>query len=169
MALLLAIERYLDKYNRLLLVALMTVIALLITLQVLLRYVLSLPMHFTEETLTFCAVWVYLLGSVHASRTESHINARILEICCKRPEQIKKVRAAAAVISTAVLIWLTYWSYDFLAYSIKRGKISTILGYPLVLSECAMFICISLMTVYSLAECVRYCSKATVIKEEEAR
>ena len=169
MAILSAVEKYLEKYNRWLLVFFMTLIALLVTVQVILRYVLSLPMHFTEELLTFCAVWVYLLGSVNASRTETHINARILEIFCKRPEQIKRIRAVSAAISTIVLLWLTYWAYDFLAYSLRRGKISQILGYPLVLAECAMFICIILMTAYSLAECVRYCRKTTIVREEGVR
>jgi len=168
MTLLLTIERYLEKCNRWLLVVLMTLIAALITLQVLFRYILSLPMHSTEEILTFCAVWVYLLGSVNASRKESHINARILEVFCTRPEQVRRIRAIAAAISSAVLVWLTYWSYDFLLYSIKRWKLSTVIHYPMVYMECAMFICMVLMLGYSVAECVRYSIKATVIKEEEA-
>ncbi|MDL2264266.1 TRAP transporter small permease subunit [Synergistaceae bacterium OttesenSCG-928-I11] len=167
MKLLRRIEMFIEKTNRFLLVFLMAFIAALITLQVILRYVLHLPMHFAEEILTFCAVWVYLLGAVQASREESHINARILEIFCKQPESIKKIRAAAAGISTIVLVWLTYWSYDFFAYSLRRGKSSQILGYPMIFYECAMFICVSLMMVYAISECIRYCMKRTKVEREE--
>lgn len=160
------IERYLGKYNKWLLVFLMTFIAALITLQVILRYILHLPMHFAEEILTFCAVWVYLLGAVNASREESHINARILEIFCNRPAQVKAIRVIAAAASTAVFVWLDYWSYDFLLYSIKRAKVSQILGYPLILTECAMFLCVTLMAIYTFSEFVCYCLKKTEIKEE---
>ena len=74
------VEKKIKTFNDIALIFLMTVIALLIFIQVLFRYVLHIPMHFVEEILILAAVWLYLLGSVNASREESHINARVLEI-----------------------------------------------------------------------------------------
>lgn len=79
-------------------------------------------MHFLEETLTLLSVWLYLLGNINASRNELHINARILEIFSDNPKYTNTLRIMSSMLSVIVTIWLTYWSYDFLLYSIKREK-----------------------------------------------
>lgn len=136
-----------------------TGVAALISLQVLLRYVFHLPLHFVEELLTLFAVWLYMLGNVNASREESHINARILEIFSDKPRYISGLRMFAALFSIVVTIFLTYWSYEFMLYSIKKGKISQILGYPMIIMECSMFICMVPMLAYSVRDFFVYLKK----------
>ena len=150
------LDQIITKYNRRFLVILMTGIALLITIQVIFRYVFHLPMHFLEETLTLLSVWLYLLGNINASRNELHINARILEIFSDNPKYTNTLRIMSSMISVIVTIWLTYWSYDFLLYSIKKGKISQILGYPMIMLESAMFVCFIPICIYSTLELYKY-------------
>ena len=156
MSLLRKLDQIITKYNRRFLVILMTGIALLITTQVIFRYIFHVPMHFLEETLTLLSVWLFLLGNINASRDELHINARILEIFSQNPKYINTLRILSALLSVVVTIWLTYWSYDFLLYSIKKGKISQILGYPMIILECAMFVCFIPICIYTIRELYKY-------------
>lgn len=152
------IDSVFSKICNLSLATLMTVIALLITIQVIFRYILHVPMHFIEEILTLLSVWLYLVGNITATRNEEHINARILEIFSDNPKFIAVLRLISAILSIIVSAWLTYWSYDFLMYSIKRPKISQVLGYPMIILECAMFVCFIPILIYLMRECYKYFS-----------
>lgn len=156
MSLMSKVEKRLKTFNDIALIFLMTAIAFLIFIQVLFRYILHIPMHFVEETLTLAAVWLYLLGSVNASREELHINARVLEIFIHKDKYIYLIRMLSSVLTVIVTGWLTYWSYDFFLYSLKRGKISQILRYPMIVMESAMIICFVFIFIYSLKELYSY-------------
>lgn len=150
------IDRITGKYLRYFLIVLMVGVSFLVVLQVFLRYVLRMPMQSTEEVLMLVSVWLYYVGAVNASREEGHINARILEIFSDKVRYICSLRLISACISVVVTLWLSYWAYDFLQYSIRRAKISMILKYPLVLVESALFICMVPMFIYACAETYRY-------------
>lgn len=150
------IEKKIKTFNDIALIFLMTVIALLITIQVLFRYVLHIPMHYVEEILTLAAVWLYLLGSVNASREESHINARVLEIFIAKDKYIYLIRMLSAILTTIVTAWLAYWSYDFFMYSLKKWKISQVIGYPMIIMESAMLICFVFIVIYTIKEAYLY-------------
>jgi TRAP-type C4-dicarboxylate transport system permease small subunit len=153
------IENVVEKCNRWLLVVIITEVSVLISLQVLLRYVFHLPLHFVEEILTLSAVWLYMLGNVNASREESHINARILEIFSEKPRYVAKVRMLAAILSIIVTIFLMYWSYQYMLYSIKKAKVSQIIGYPMIIMESSMIICMIPMFIYSVRDFFRYLNR----------
>lgn len=153
------VEKKIKTFNDIALIFLMTVIALLIFIQVLFRYVFHIPMHFVEEILILAAVWLYLLGSVNASREESHINARVLEIFIGKVKNIYLIRMLSAALTAIVTGWLTYWSYDFFLYSLKRWKISQVLGYPMIIMESAMLICFIFIFIYSIKEMFSYFEK----------
>jgi TRAP-type C4-dicarboxylate transport system permease small subunit len=153
------VEKKIKTFNDIALIFLMTVIAWLIFIQVLFRYVLHIPMHFVEEILILAAVWLYLLGSVNASREESHINARVLEIFIGKVKNIYLIRMFSAMLTVIVTGWLTYWSYDFFMYSLKRWKISQVLGYPMIIMESAMLICFIFIFIYSIKEIFSYFGK----------
>ncbi|MDO5116436.1 MAG: TRAP transporter small permease [Synergistaceae bacterium] len=151
---------------RFLLAALITSVALLVTVQVILRYILHMPVHFLDEILALLAVWMYLLGSVNASIEEKHINARILEIFSKKIRYISGIRLLAAIISIIVSSWLTYWAYDFFWYSLKKGKLSLILKYPTIYLESAALVCFVPMVIFACVEAYKY---YTIFKKNDMR
>ncbi|MDY2985583.1 MAG: TRAP transporter small permease subunit [Synergistes jonesii] len=134
----------------------LNLIAILMFIQVLFRYVLQLPLNFIEELLVIPGIWFYILGSVYASKKEEHLNARIIEIFFKRVKSIATLRALTAALSTFVCGWLIYWSYDLCKYSFKVNKASTILGYPMSIIEVSLFVGFVLMFIYTVAELVKY-------------
>lgn len=159
-------EKIFKTLNDIALVSLMTALAFLVLLQVIFRYLLHVPMHFVEEILILGSVWLYLLGCINASREESHINARMLEIFMTKVKNVYLIRLLSAVINVIVVGWLTYWSYDFFTYSLMRGKMSQILRYPMIILESAMFFCFIFIFVYSTVELYSYFLKYKNDKNE---
>lgn len=125
----------------------------LVFVQVLLRYIFKAPLMGIEELLLFPAVWLYLLGCVNAASQRTQIVCRVLEVFIKnRYKAIYLLRAAAAALSFGVALWLDYWAYDFLKYSIRVPRESSSLYLPLIYAESAVFICMVLITLYTLIE-----------------
>jgi TRAP-type C4-dicarboxylate transport system permease small subunit len=145
-----------SKPLRFLLVVVITAISLLAVTQVVYRYILHWPGHFIDELLTFGSVWLYFLGALNASVEETHINARMLEIFFKKIKHIAGIRFVSAVSSIFISGWLAYWAFDFLMYSLKKGKISVIMRLPLTYYESALFICLVPMTVFACLEAYKY-------------
>jgi len=74
--------RFLDHIDRVLRIAVTALIALLIvpvTLQILARYVDFVPRYiWTEEVARFCFVWIIMLGAMIAVRDDSHFDVDVL-------------------------------------------------------------------------------------------
>jgi len=154
--LLIKIDSFIGKIMRLMLPLLITTVAILMTVQTLLRYVFHMPLLSIEELILIPSLWLYFLGSIEATRKESHMNARLLEIYFKIPRHIAAIRSLSALVGIIIASWLTYWSYDLLLYSLRLKKESLILGYRLTIIECMPFICFGLISIYMIFEFYRY-------------
>ena len=78
--------------------------------------------------------------------------ARVLEIFCKRQRSIFLLRGIAAFASSAILLWLTWWGYDYLKYALRLQKETASLYRPWIYAEAAVFVSMFLMTLYTLLE-----------------
>lgn len=130
---------------------LMLSVALLVFIQVILRYVLHHPLMGIEELLLFPTIWLYFLGGAIASRERNHIECRVVTMYV-RGTSLHLANALKAAISLAVAVWLTYWAYEYFRYALRVGKESDMLYIPLVFGESALFIGLLLMSVYTAWE-----------------
>lgn len=127
-------------------------VAVLMFVQVILRYVLKMPLMGIEELCYFPTVWLYLFAAVKASSERGQLVARVLEIFCKRQRSIFLLRGIAAFASSAILLWLTWWGYDYLKYALRLQKETASLYLPWIYAEAAVFVSMFLMTLYTLLE-----------------
>lgn len=134
-------------------------IAILVFIQVILRYVLHHPLMGIEELLLFPTIWLFFLGSANASLERSQIKAQVIDIFLKSPMAVKVFRIIMGVASLGIDCWLTYWAYKYFLYSIRVHKLSSTLYIPLVYAECAVFIGFFLMGIYIFIETVDYIIK----------
>ncbi len=144
-----------ERFQHFLLFGLMISVTVLVFIQVLLRYVFRAPLMGIEEILLFPTVWLYFVGGINASCEESQIVARVLEIVLKKKRSVYFLRTLAAVVSLVVLVWLCYWSYDFLRYSLRMSKESATLYIPLIYAEASVFAGFTLMGAYTVVEAFR--------------
>jgi TRAP-type C4-dicarboxylate transport system, small permease component len=131
-------------------------LAILVFTQVIMRYVLRSPLMGIEELCYFPATWLYLFAAVYASSEKSQLYARVLEIFIKNKRRVYLLRCLAAVVTTSILVWLTYWGYDFLKYSMRVEKLTDTLFIRWTLAEGSVFVSFALMLFYTVVEILDY-------------
>ena len=149
---LIAMDKVIDLFIVLNIVAIST----LVCAQVVMRYVLRMPLLGIEELCYFPTMWLYLGGAVKAASEKGQLVARVLELFIKKQKSIYLLRAVAAVGACAILCWLTYWGYDLLRYSLRMEKLTDTLFIPWLLIEGTAFFAMGLMTFYTLIEIMEY-------------
>lgn len=130
----------------------MLFVGMLMFIQVILRYVLAMPLMGIEELLMFPTIWLYMLGGAHASYTKTHITCGVLTLLIKRKKSLSLFNIAQTIISIVVAIWLTRWAWWFLSYSFRTMKESPLLYIPLILAESAVFVGLILMVLNAFVE-----------------
>ena len=149
----------LSKIQGVILFVLLLGIAILVFVQVILRYVLHHPLMGIEELLLFPTIWLFMLGSAHSSLERTQIKAQVIEIFLKSHISIKTSRIIMGVISLVINCWLTYWAYQYFLYSIRVHKLSATLYIPLVYAESAVLLGFLLMCIYIFVETIDYIIK----------
>lgn len=117
--------------------------------QVIMRYVLEIPVMGLEEMLTYPTLWLYFLGSVNASREDTQIKANVLDVFLKTDRARLKVRVVADILSLVTALWLTWWAWDYFRYALRVWKESPTLYIPTFYAECAFFIGLVFMSAYA--------------------
>jgi TRAP-type C4-dicarboxylate transport system permease small subunit len=147
-----ALWRFLYKIQGLVLSFLMFGVTILVFAQVIMRYVLRMPLMGIEELTLFPAIWLYMLGGANASMERKHIECNVLSVYITNPFALRVLDVMKSLISLGVCLWLTYWAYEYFLYSLKVWKTSNLLYIPLFFGESALFICLVLMAFYTVVE-----------------
>lgn len=139
-----------ERFFKYTLTVLITTVAAMEFYQVVMRYILELPVMGLEELLVYPTLWLYFLGSVNASREDTQIKANVLDVFLKTDRAKLIVRVIADLFSVIIASWLTFWSYDYFRYALRVWKESPTLYIPTFYAECALFIGLVLMTFYAV-------------------
>ncbi len=126
--------------------------AMLVFIQVLLRYIFNAPLMGIEEFLLPPMAWLYMLGAAYASYSRAHIDCGIILLYVKRPMTYKLLKLFRSALVLAVCIWLLGWAWWYNKYTIRMDKEGP-LGYiRMVYVDTSVFYGIALMTIYSFVE-----------------
>ncbi|WP_296868272.1 TRAP transporter small permease subunit [Thermovirga sp.] len=145
---------WVEKAQRALLTFLMVAVAVMVFIQVVLRYVFKAPLMGIEELLLFPSIWLYFIGAMNASLERSQIVARVLEVFLKKEKTIYLVRSIASIISLIVSLWLSYWGWDFLKYSMRVDKVSPTLYIPTIYADAMVFMALVVISFYTFLELI---------------
>ncbi len=129
---------------------LISIVAIMQFAQVVIRYVLQIPFSGLEEILVYPTLWLYMIGSINASRTDTQITANVLEIFLKTDKQRLILQSIAYFASSVVALWLTYWAWDYENYARRVWKESPTLYIPTYLAEVSLFVGLVCMSFYAL-------------------
>jgi TRAP-type C4-dicarboxylate transport system permease small subunit len=130
-----------------------TLTALVFT-QVITRYFFSISLFGIEELATFTAVFLYFFGMSHGAWERGHISASLVELVLPAGRPQLAVEALASIITVILSGWMTVWSWDYLAFVIKRGTMSLETGIPMSWIVAVIPLCLALTTLYFLIEAV---------------
>ncbi len=123
--------------------------------QVLLRYVLHMPLMWLDETIIFPAIWMYMLGCANASRDDTQIVAKILPVFFPKPRPVAVFDFCARVFSLIISSWLTWYAVEYFFYSLEANRKTSYLFTPLYIGETAIAAGMVLITAYCLIHLVR--------------
>lgn len=129
-------------------------IAILVFIQVILRYVLNSPLMGIEELLLFPTIWLYTIGNANSALERNLLSAPVIYSFIKDPKKYKITKIITGLTSFIISCWLTYWAYHYLRYSVRVQKLSSSLYIPLVYAESFFFIGFLLMSVYIFIEVI---------------
>ena len=130
------------------------VVAVLIFIEVMLRYVFGSPLFGVEELVTLIAMWLYFLGASYGAYERSHIKAELVHLWFKTPRSIARINTLSSLITVALSLIMVSWSYPYFVWGITEGETSQALLLPMVLSQSAVFFGAILMSIYFIAELV---------------
>src|SRR5210317_2315882 len=138
-----------DRFAKYILTGLIMVVALGQFVQVITRYVLQVPVMGLEETMAYPTVWLYILGSVNASRENTHIRANVLEIFIKTDRGHTILAIIGEIISLIVGLWLLSWAWNYTQYAWRVWRESPTLYIPTFYSDVALVFGIACMMLYT--------------------
>ena len=125
-----------ERFFKYSLMILISTVAIMEFYQVIMRYILELPVMGLEELLVYPTLWLYFLGSVNASREDTQIKANVLDVFLKTEKAKMIVRVIADLLSVIVASWLTFWAWDYFRYALRVWKESPTLYIPTFYAEC---------------------------------
>ncbi|UCF93381.1 MAG: TRAP transporter small permease [Desulfobacterales bacterium] len=89
------------------LLVILSAMAVVVFLQVIFRYVLNLPLFWTEEFARYCLVWASLLGAAVALKRGQHI--AVTFVMDRLPPRLQAVLARIALLAVALLLTVITW------------------------------------------------------------
>lgn len=129
-------------------------IALALSYGIFARAILEEPVFGLEELILISAMWLYMLGAVLASRERSHLRADFVQVLTDNPKIIASFQMLATLISLFMAVMFFTWSWDLLAWGLKKGQATTVLQIPWYLSQASLFVASILLIVYLVRDLV---------------
>ncbi len=129
-------------------------VTLLMFFQIIIRYLFGFSIYGLEEAMSFFAVWMYFMGSVHGTWDRGHISANLINVLLKPGWAQQSLRVLACLLSVIISAWATVWAWQYLMNSIHRRLSSLEVGISMAWVNAAMPLGLGLMTVYFLVELV---------------
>ena len=126
-----------------------TIVAMtgLVFYQVVARIVFRWSSPALEEAARFIMIWSIFIGAVVTTREDSHIQMGGL---FKGPKGELWFELISKIITFVFLCVFVFWSYEFAAYSLRKGMNSIVLGVPLVVVHVCFLVTGTLMALHTL-------------------
>jgi TRAP-type C4-dicarboxylate transport system permease small subunit len=129
------ISDFLNRICEVALIILLAAMAVVVFLQVLFRYLLHLPLFWTEEFARYCLVWASLLGAAIALKRGEHIAVTFL--LDTLPKRAAGVLTMVAQVSVMLILTVMVWGGIKLVL-VTSAQISPALRIPMAVPYLAL-------------------------------
>lgn len=140
------------QIQRFILVVTGAIVTILMTVQIVTRYLFGFSFYGIEELMSFFAIWMYFIGSAHGSWARGQISASLLDVALPFGRAQQALRLLACVVTTVLCAWMAVWASQYFMQSIQRRLMSLEIGIPLSWVYVIMPIGLFLMAFYALVE-----------------
>jgi TRAP-type C4-dicarboxylate transport system permease small subunit len=160
------IDTFFDQSGTILIVIGGAVVTLTVVLQVVLRYIFKAPLFGLEELSRLIAVWVYFLGAIFGIKQDSHVQGDVAGLLFNTPRSRSVIKTITWCLSLLLCLLFLYHSAKYSAWLYGTGERTTGLWWPRIISVGSMFFGAIFMTVYSIANFIKYL-KQTITQSRE--
>lgn len=129
---------------------LLVLVTIIVFLEVILRYVLKIPIGGLGEVPILSMILCVWLASSLNSRRDSHISIKIIDIIIKNQEICKYIKLIIRLLNILTISVFLVLSWDYLKYSKESGDISPGLRLPQWWLILTVFISSMLMLFYAI-------------------
>jgi len=147
--------KYLLSIEKFILVTTSLLAAGIVAVGVFTRYILGIDFFGQEEIITVIAMWLYWIGGIYGSYEDSHIQADLLSSYVKNKKFLKIQRILVLLITIIVLAVFSYWSFDYIKWSIGSNAKSVGLKIPLIISQIPLCVGFTMMLGYTVYHFIR--------------
>ncbi|TLU65742.1 TRAP transporter small permease [Thalassotalea litorea] len=133
-----------------LLAVMMTLLVLVVTWQVLTRFILPQPSSFTEEMARFLLIWVSLLGGAYAYRLHSHLGFDLLVRNLPPKKAITLYRFCCLLVAIFAILVLIVGGSNLVSLTWSLGQNSPVLNVPMAAIYSVLPLSGVLFLIYSL-------------------
>lgn len=130
-------------------------LAILMFIQVIMRYVLESPFAGIEEAAILLAVWVSFLGMGYATKQRSHIHGGIVSLLVEDPFKIEMLRLMVSIICLFTACIFGYFAAKYGLFVIEKERMSLYLQWPKGLWTASMIFGFLMMAVYFLLQIIK--------------
>ena len=132
---------------------------IIVNLNVIMRYMLSSPLQWSEEIVTSLFVWTVFIGSAYAYRKHAHLGVDIV-VNLLHGKTKKTLMFIVSILELAILIMLTVicsqYAYNLLyVRGVFKPAVTDILRVPKIFTGIAVPLGFGLSTIYSI-----YCTSS---------
>ena len=124
-------------------------VALLVVIGAIMRYILKLDFYGSEEIILLIGFWMYFAGSAVASYEGSHISADLISTFIKSKKNRKILYIIQELISIVLYGVLTWYALRFLKFSIDVGQKTPVYKIPMIAQYLIVLISFIMATIYS--------------------
>lgn len=126
-----AISQFLERALAFTLVALMSVIVINVTWQVVTRFIMTSPSSFTEELARFLLIWIGFLGASYAYCRHSHLSLDLLLQSVSERYKLHLQRLSNVFCFAFAAAVMVYGGAQLMALTLQLQQTSPALGIPI--------------------------------------
>lgn len=129
---------FVDLIVKWLCIAMMIFMVVSVLLQVVTRYVLSMPVSWTEEIARFLLIWIAFLASSHIARTSSYIRVTFFT-----ERYSPKVQQGINIVCKLIMLGFTgfFVIQSFSVYTtVVANEVAPVMQIPMIIPRSALFI-----------------------------
>lgn len=152
-------ENILCGIEEIITISVFVVMLALMVFQVIFRYVLKLPLPWSEELIRYLFVITSFFGAAIASSERSHIEINLMETIINLTKDAKKRQVftniswlIADCISFVILVIFSYYSYGYLQRMLLTQQKSSAMEMPVWWIISAMFVGAVLMAIHYICK-----------------
>jgi TRAP-type transport system small permease protein len=146
------IDKYFMAFLKTVIILSNLVITALMIFLVVARYILGWSVVGIHETALIFAMWLYMSGSVVASRRSEHLVVDLVAKKIRNPGWLRFHQRFIALIMIITSVFFMFWAWKMLAWSMKRPQTTPALSIPLLVPQSAIMFASVASFVYAVRD-----------------